>query len=279
MQNCAQQAFSCCFDELGGVLYTHGLEYATIIDFGNRLNNYSKARESLDLQIGRLPHVKTKYYQQHVNKNSSFIKKDHSASDPNSSTSTCRTSTKPLSIICPIDQGNHYFGRCPEFKKLPLDKRLEIVKKHSLCFNCLYKHKLNDCRSEKRYMQDNCGQKQHSSLHKEKSGIDSKNESQKSNNVEVEQRNLSLPDADDSINPDSLSVIRNQLQYMPRLTTTNTLGQRDIFHRSKKAVAYRATVIRYRDSKLLTWSKYQLENEPSFCSSLWWCVRETRSDD
>ena len=114
-----------------------------------------------------------------------------------------------------FDQGNHYLGRCPELKKLPLDKRLEIVKKHSLCFNCFYKHKLNDCRSEKRCMQDNFGQKHHSSLHREKSGIDSKNPSQKPNNVEVEQRIINSPDADDSTNPDSLSVIRNQLQYMP----------------------------------------------------------------
>ena len=56
-------------------------------------------------------------------------------------------------------------------------------------------------------MQDNCGQKHHSSLDREKCGIDSKNQSQKSDNVEVEQRILSLPDADDSKNPGS--VIRN----------------------------------------------------------------------
>ena len=64
-------------------------------------------------------------------------------------------------------------------------------------------------------MQDNCGQKHQSSLHREKSEIDSKNQSQKSNNVEVEQRILNSRDAEDSINLDSLAVTRNQLQYMP----------------------------------------------------------------
>ena len=74
---------------------------------------------------------------------------------------------------------------------------------------------MHDCRSEKRCMQDNCGQKHHSSLHRAKPGIDSKNQFQKSNNVEVEQRILNSRDGDNSINPDSLSVNRNQLQYMP----------------------------------------------------------------
>ena len=36
-QYCAQQASSCCFDEM-----CYGLEYATLIDFSNWLNNYSK---------------------------------------------------------------------------------------------------------------------------------------------------------------------------------------------------------------------------------------------
>ena len=99
----------------------HGLEYATLIDFSNWFNNYSKACESLDLQIGKSPPVKTKNYQQHDNKKSSFLKKDHSASDPNNPYSIYRSSTTPLSIICLNYQGNHYLGRCPEFKRLPLN--------------------------------------------------------------------------------------------------------------------------------------------------------------
>ena len=110
-----------------------------------------------------------------------------------------------MSFICPIDQGNHYLGVVQNSKKLALDKRFDIVKKHSLCFNCLYDHKLNNCRSKKRCKQDNCDQKHHSNEQREKSEADS---------INLRSRILSLPDADDSINPDSLSGNRNQLQRL-----------------------------------------------------------------
>ena len=70
IQNCAQQASSCCFNEMEGVLRND------LIDFSNCINNYSKACKKFGFADWKIPVVKTKSYQQHKNKKLSFLQKD-----------------------------------------------------------------------------------------------------------------------------------------------------------------------------------------------------------
>ena len=85
----------------------HNLEYATLSDFSNWLNNSSNACE--DLQIEKFPVVKTMPYQQQDNKKLSFLQKNFRKKDPINRKFAYRSFTKSMSFICPIDQGNHFW--------------------------------------------------------------------------------------------------------------------------------------------------------------------------
>ena len=165
----------------------HGLEYATLIDVSEWLNNYSKA-------FGQSPAVKINYHQHHGNKKSSFLKRDYGESDSRNRNCTYCSSTTPLSIICLFDQVKHYLERCRKLKKRPHDKRKfkDCSQKNDVCKIIAVRSIIQKCI--------------------QKYGFDRKKKTQKTNNVKVEQRTLNSPDADECINPYSLSVIINQLQ-------------------------------------------------------------------
>lgn len=57
----------------------------------------------------------------------------------------------------------HYTYKCETFLKLEPTKRFEWAKAEKLCFNCLYKHKINDCKSKKTC--NECSKKHHTVLH------------------------------------------------------------------------------------------------------------------
>lgn len=66
--------------------------------------------------------------------------------------------------MCPTCKGSHELGYCKVFKAKSATKRLEVVKRVSLCINCLGRgHSLTQCTSGSCHM---CGQRHHTYLHR-----------------------------------------------------------------------------------------------------------------
>ena len=124
----------------------HSLEYATLKNLTQNLNNYSRARKNLDMEPSN---------RNQAGRNCQPIKQQQSDSRPKQSTSMSRqnydkssvTSTRPTTLKCPIDNQVHYIGKCLDFLKLLVDQRAEVVKQHKLCFNCLGQHRFSECTS------------------------------------------------------------------------------------------------------------------------------------
>nr|XP_033200338.1 uncharacterized protein LOC117162611 [Bombus vancouverensis nearcticus] len=65
--------------------------------------------------------------------------------------------------MCPTCKGSHELRYCKVFKVKSATKRLEVVKRASLCINCLGRgHSLTQCTSGSCHM---CGQRHHTNLH------------------------------------------------------------------------------------------------------------------
>ena len=81
------------------------------------------------------------------------------------------TTTSDRSKKCPACQvSNHKVYSCPEFKKLTVEERFEVVKKARLCFNCLSSgHDSKECRSS--YKCSICQKNHNYLLHKERPGV------------------------------------------------------------------------------------------------------------
>lgn len=79
------------------------------------------------------------------------------------------TSIKNCPVGCKED---HFLYKCDKFLKMPVHQRIQLVKKHNLCNNCLRDHGKNQCRF------GNCKQcnlRHNSLLHISKANNDSKN--------------------------------------------------------------------------------------------------------
>ncbi|XP_055543811.1 uncharacterized protein LOC129729327 [Wyeomyia smithii] len=67
----------------------------------------------------------------------------------------------PKCVSC---SGPHYLSNCPQFVKMPLDKRFQVVNSKKLCSNCLRRDHYNrDCNSK--YRCCTCSKKHHTLLH------------------------------------------------------------------------------------------------------------------
>ena len=68
------------------------------------------------------------------------------------------------STNCPVDQGDHYIGKCPKFLQMSPSERNAEVKKNFLCYNCLSStHNAKSCPSKVSCR--HCSRKHHSMLH------------------------------------------------------------------------------------------------------------------
>ena len=77
---------------------------------------------------------------------------------------THQTPQKMSKRNAPLDQQEHYIGRCQQFNKFDIARRNLEVKEHSLCFNCLSpSHSAKECASKVVCRQ--CNGKHHSLLH------------------------------------------------------------------------------------------------------------------
>ena len=55
---------------------------------------------------------------------------------------------REFEILCKLCKGDHNLSRCPDFKALKVPERLDFVKKHNVCENCLkYSHTVESCLS------------------------------------------------------------------------------------------------------------------------------------
>ena len=103
-----------------------GLDYATFKDLTQYLNNYSRACENLDIepstpnQAGR--NRQPMKQQQPDSRRNQFTSMSKQNYDKSSG-----ISARPTTLTCPIDSQVHYVGKCPDFLKLPVDQRAELV--------------------------------------------------------------------------------------------------------------------------------------------------------
>ena len=73
---------------------------------------------------------------------------------------TVKSPNKNLERTCVFCKGSHLSVDCRKVREL--EQRMQIVKKDRLCFNCLGKHKVSDCKS--RFKCRNCSRRHHTSL-------------------------------------------------------------------------------------------------------------------
>lgn len=69
-------------------------------------------------------------------------------------TSTCK---------CPLCNFNHELYKCEKFISMPAETKMRTVEKLQLCKNCLFKHSINKCNSNKRCKE--CNGEHHTRLH------------------------------------------------------------------------------------------------------------------
>ncbi|XP_033220962.1 uncharacterized protein LOC117175364 [Belonocnema kinseyi] len=83
---------------------------------------------------------------------------------------------------CGFCSSDHYAVHCLEYVNQSVQRRLEIISKKNLCFNCLGLHPASACRYTRRC--NKCGKKHHSSIHKG-SSTDEHESSTSDSNVQV----------------------------------------------------------------------------------------------
>lgn len=100
----------------------------------------------------------------HENRGNKTEKTPFSQSSIMANAASSKQSSQQKDESCPKCAGTHRLDYCSEFKKLPVDKRVECVKLHRLCFNCLSRsHMSKQCLSKFRCR--TCKKAHHTILH------------------------------------------------------------------------------------------------------------------
>nr|XP_018907124.1 PREDICTED: uncharacterized protein LOC109037085 [Bemisia tabaci] len=75
--------------------------------------------------------------------------------------------------------------RCPEFRDMPVCERWKYIRPNKVCSNCLTvnHHSHQDCGSENRCRENNCGQKHHTLLHQDQNSKTESNPNQQNENT------------------------------------------------------------------------------------------------
>ncbi|XP_071653461.1 uncharacterized protein [Temnothorax longispinosus] len=74
---------------------------------------------------------------------------------------------------CSICKEKHYIVRCPKYINETTDQKLALVNKHKLCYNCLGKHRVANCKVTKRCR--TCDKKHHTTIHRTDNSSNTKN--------------------------------------------------------------------------------------------------------
>ncbi|XP_071581890.1 uncharacterized protein [Temnothorax nylanderi] len=75
---------------------------------------------------------------------------------------------------CAICKEHHYTSSCPQYLNKTIQQKLNIITKNKLCYNCLGRHKVVDCRVTTRCLK--CAKKHHTTIHQNKSNPPMKKE-------------------------------------------------------------------------------------------------------
>ncbi|RVE41994.1 hypothetical protein evm_013355 [Chilo suppressalis] len=113
--------------------------------------------------------------------NSSHSSKQLQSSNVTKSNSNAlsQSSAHPI-VTCSFCSENHSVNLCHKFAQTPVSERIEFVKSHRLCFNCLRpSHTVSDCKSIFRCQK--CRHRHHTLLHEDVSVVSSENQSNNNN--------------------------------------------------------------------------------------------------
>lgn len=87
---------------------------------------------------------------------------------------TSTTASAMPNIICPLCKASHFINKCLKFVKKRLSQRIEIIKQHNCCINCLSsKYAVQSC--SRKYSYRTCHKKRHSMLHNDSGSSSEKN--------------------------------------------------------------------------------------------------------
>ena len=85
-----------------------------------------------------------------------------SSQDTHRNQSTLRKHPQP----CPFCTLEHYASSCPKYREATPKQRLNVIKNHNLCLNCLGKdHMKSSCTSKNRCFKHGCSALHHTTLH------------------------------------------------------------------------------------------------------------------
>ncbi|TGZ31988.1 uncharacterized protein [Temnothorax longispinosus] len=73
---------------------------------------------------------------------------------------------------CPVCKRSHYIVKCPKYIDATTNQKLTLIAKYQLCYNCLAKHRVVNCKVTKRCR--TCGKKHHTTIHKERTSSNTK---------------------------------------------------------------------------------------------------------
>lgn len=106
----------------------------------------------------------------------------------------------PTCVLC---SAKHFLNQCPQYTSQTTQQRHALITKHGLCYNCLGKHRVSECRSTRRCMK--CGKKHHTTIHK-KNPSTTENSSKKNQNASTDTKPSPSQVLHTSIHPGQNSV-------------------------------------------------------------------------
>lgn len=102
-----------------------------------------------------------------VNNNNKHKTSNQATSEPYAYQSSSQQNGPKKVHKCPIDEEEHYVGKCPKFLAMTVAERIDEIKKQGLCFNCLSDdHTSKDCQSKSTCRE--CKGKHHTLIHENK---------------------------------------------------------------------------------------------------------------
>ncbi|XP_011309478.1 uncharacterized protein [Fopius arisanus] len=75
--------------------------------------------------------------------------------------------TGKVTYSCSMCEADHYLTSCSSFRQLTVPDRREVIERRYLCYNCLGRHSVSECRSKTTCQY--CGKLHHSILHRQPS--------------------------------------------------------------------------------------------------------------
>ncbi|XP_015120462.1 uncharacterized protein LOC107043457 [Diachasma alloeum] len=143
-------------------------EYPSYKDFKDFLTGRARAMESIEINsVPRAPATKPSNVSS--SKQSTAAKVHHGTAQPPQKSRPAPKSAPSGKVTypCSMCEADHYLTSCSSFRQLSVSARREVVERRYLCYNCLGRHSVRDCRSKTKCQY--CGGLHHSMLHNQPS--------------------------------------------------------------------------------------------------------------